>query len=86
MTKEGFLKRLEDKKVNNYLYTNNQVEGIVAVWKYKDKYILTWEECHFGEQYNENRYTKDQKHIFEDFDQLIDFLEKNNLQIKDFVP
>lgn len=86
MSRETFLKRLENRKANNYLYKTIVVEGLVAIWKLGSDYILTWEECPPGECYNEHLYTRDERHKFATVDELAHFLDKNGLDFTCFEP
>ena len=35
------------------------------LWKYESRIVLTWEECRDADQFNENRYTRDETHHFD---------------------
>ena len=86
MKLESFIKRLENHKAVNYCYHNDLAEGIISIWKYNHKYVLTWEECVIGNQYNENAYIKDEKHEFAEIGKLLEFLDRNSLRVDDFTP
>lgn len=86
MTEKGFIKRLKAGKSVDYIYKKRDVDGLVASWKYEDKYILTWEECPPGEQNNENLYAKDDRHEFLDCHEVIEFIKSNGMKIEDFTP
>jgi hypothetical protein len=86
MTLATFLKRLEDGKANNLIYSIDGKEGLLCVWKDKDDLILTWEECSPGEQYDESTYTRDSRYVFADCAKLQEFLATNKLEIEMFKP
>lgn len=86
MTTDTFLRRLEEGKANNLIYGVEGKEGLVCVWKHKDEFILTWEECPPGQQYDESTYTRDTRHVFPISTSLLDFLAENDLRVELFKP
>lgn len=86
MSPETFRKRLEGGKCNNHLYTAGDREGLVSIWKHQGRYVLTWEECPKGGQYNESSYTRDDRHLFADIDEVLSFLAENGLGVEAFGP
>jgi len=86
MTHKTFEERLEIGKVNHLVYTSNGREGLVSVWKYQSEYILTWEECPAGKQYDESSYCRDDRHTFSCPDDISIFLSRNGLDINSFGP
>ncbi len=86
MSLSTFLKRLDDRKVNDLVYALSGREGLVSVWKHEGSLILTWEECPAGEQYNESTYTRDERHVFDAASKLLEFLTVNELKIESFAP
>ena len=86
MTLKTFVERIIQNKANNYLYYRPDREGLVVVWKYNGKLILTWEECRPGDQFNEHLYTRDERYVFQEINELLDFLTAKGLGPKDFEP
>jgi len=86
MSPETFRRRLEEGKCNNHLYTTGDRDGLVSVWKYQGKYVLTWEECPKGRQYDESTYTRDDRRLFLTIDQVLSFLDENGLDVETFRP
>jgi hypothetical protein len=86
MTADTFVARIESGKANNLVYSAGGKEGLVSVWKHESSYILTWEECPAGEQYDESTYTRNERHRFGSVEQLIDFLAGHGLKPKAFKP
>lgn len=54
MTREGFLERLGAGKVVNGTYERDGLAGLISAWRHQWRFILTWEECRDGDQFNEN--------------------------------
>lgn len=86
MTPQTFAKRLEDGKVNNLTYSLNGNEGLVSVWKHEGSFILTWEECPAGEQYDESTYTRDERHVFTSTTEVLEFIAANEMNAESFTP
>lgn len=86
MSPETFRKRLEEGKYNNLLYAAEDREGLISVWKHQGRYILTWEECTKGEQYDESSCTRDERYFLASVDEVIQFLVENSLTIEAFRP
>jgi hypothetical protein len=86
MSPETFRKRLEDGRCNNHLYTSGDKEGLISVWKHQGNYVLTWEECPKGAQYNESSYTRDERYLLASVDEVIRFLIENGLTVETFRP
>lgn len=86
MTRETFLRRLDAGKGNSYLYEAPGAEGMVSVWKHEGRYVLTWEECPPGGQYDESGYTRDERHLFDDAEDLLAFLARRGLPLDGFRP
>ena len=86
MTRETFRKRLESGKSNHSIFEAPGREGVVTVWIHQGSYVLTWEECPPGEQYNEHLYTRDERHLFETLDDLLAFLDRRGLPLDQFHP
>ena len=81
-----FITAIDSGKANNLVYSTEGKEGLVTVWKFEDSYILTWEECPVGEQYDESTYTRDERHKFVSVEQLVDFLADHGLKPEAFKP
>ena len=82
MSSETYRKRLEAGRCNNLLYTGGEREGLVSVWKHQETFVLTWEECPKGGQYDESSYTRDQRHVFASVDEVFRFLDDNGLAVE----
>ncbi|MEN2773569.1 hypothetical protein ABCY62_00660 [Acetivibrio clariflavus] len=86
MTRDGLIKRLQAGKAVNFKYSKNGLCGIVNIWRYNDKYIITWEECEDGNQCNESSFTKDERYEFESIDEVIRFIDEHCFDIDNFKP
>lgn len=86
MTPETFESRLNTGRSNHHIYRMADTEGKVSVWKYEQNYILTWEECPTGRQYDDSTYTRDERHTFDSLAALLSFLSEYNLSPEDFRP
>ncbi len=86
MSPTTFRDRLEAGKANNHLYEVDDRQGLVSVWKLDDRWIMTWEECPRGQQFDEASYTRDEVHHFASFAALIEFLAARNLTPAVFRP
>ncbi len=86
MSPDTFLRRLKDGKSNNFIYSHSGQDGMVAIWKFENSLILTWEECPAGNQYDESSYTRDERHVFANTEDLLRFLETNGVKIETFTP
>ena len=83
---ETFVARLENGKANNFLYSANGRDGLIVVWKYMGLYIMTWEECLPGKQYDESDYTRDERLEFTNVEEMIAFLRDQGIDPTAFVP
>lgn len=82
MSKEKFIAKIQSHKSCHYIYQENERNentGLIKVWLYNGKIILTWEECPPGLIYDESTYTKDELHNFNSFEELDTFFNDNNL-------
>ena len=86
MRLDTFLDRLEKNKSNVFTYSTANKENMVNVWRYEGKYVLTWEECPPGQQYDESTYTRDERYEFGAVDELLRFLEQSGLSTESFTP
>jgi len=76
MTSEGFLRRLHAGKAVNCTYRQGELSGLVAAWPHGDGFVLTWEECQEGDQYNEHAYTRDERHVFNTAEEVLAFVQQ----------
>lgn len=83
---DTFVKRLQNGKANNLIYSDGDKEGLVSVWIHEEAIILTWEECPIGEQHDESTYSRDERHVFESIGDLMTFLASNALKPELFTP
>ena len=82
MNKEKFISKIQSDKSCYYVYDKNKRNentGLIKVWLYNGKIILTWEECPKGLEYDEPSYTKDEVHNFSSFEELDTFFNENDL-------
>jgi len=86
VTRDGLIKRLQDGKAVNLKYSKEGLSGIVNIWRYDNKYIITWEECEDGNQWNESAFTKDEKYEFKTIDEVMKFIDKHSFDINSFRP
>lgn len=86
MKTETFHKRLRSGKGVTYTYNVGQKNGGINIWKSQDIFVLTWEEAHLGDEFDESLYTKDEVHHFNNIDSIINFLMENSINIEDFEP
>jgi hypothetical protein len=84
MEKSQVKDALNARKRANYVYNTDFNQGLIEIWIYNNKYVLTWEECKHGDQFNENRYIKDERHMFDSFESLNEFLEAKGINIEAF--
>ena len=84
MKMETFEIRLEGGKANNFIYSKNGKEGLVSIWKHGSSFIITFEECNKGDQFNEAGYTRDERHEFSNLKKAIEFLLENNFSPTEF--
>lgn len=67
-----------------HLYSCDDSRGLIQVWQYRDVFILTWEECPDGMQYDEDSYTRDERMEFSSIDSMLAFFEANQLTTSSF--
>lgn len=84
MPKTSLSARLAAGKASYYLYHTEALAGLVSVWKHEDRIVLTWEECPPGEQYDESRYTRDERYVFRSDTELLAFLSDHGLRPEEF--
>jgi hypothetical protein len=86
MTTEGFLRRLRAGKVVNCTYHQGDLTGLIAAWAHGGGFVLTWEECRTGDQYNENAYTRDERYEFATAEEVLAFVEGKGYPASAFGP
>ena len=86
MSQEGFLRRLRDAKVVNCTYRRDSTEGLISAWAHRGRFVLTWEECPAGEQYDESGYTRDERHEFTTAEEVLAFVERSGHPASAFGP
>ncbi|MFC3157996.1 hypothetical protein SAMN05443633_104338 [Chryseobacterium arachidis] len=87
MDKEKFISKIQSNKSCHYIYQENERNkntGLIKVWLYNGKIILTWEECPPGLIYDESTYTKDELHNFNSFEELEAFFNDHNILYENF--
>ena len=84
MNSQSFEERLRMGKVNCLVYSKDGKDGLISVWINNSSFILTWEECPKGKQYDESTYTRDDRHVFSNYSDLLFFLKEQNLQLNQF--
>lgn len=83
---ETFLQRLRSDKVVNCIYKRDEHAGLISAWAFDGRFVLTWEECLDGDQYNENAYTRDERHEFEAAEHVLAFVEQRGYPAAMFGP
>jgi hypothetical protein len=86
MTAAGFLRRLDAGVVVNCRYRAGELAGLISAWRYAGAFVLTWEECRDGDQYNEESYTRDERHRFATAGEVLAFVEQGGYPAKQFGP
>lgn len=86
MSSEGFLRRLRTGKVVNCTYRRDELSGLISAWPHGGGFVLTWEECRDGDQYDEHAYTRDERHVFETAEDVLTFVEQAGYPASDFRP
>jgi len=79
MRKQVFVDRLNSRRAISYRYTSVNLAGLVNIWFHKNHFVLSWEECKDGDQWNEDNYTRDQLYNFVDVDAVVKFLENSGI-------
>jgi hypothetical protein len=86
MTTEGFLHRLHSGKAVNCTYRHGDFAGLISAWAHGGRFVLTWEECPDGGQYDESSYTRDERHEFASAEELLAFVERSGHPWSSFGP
>jgi hypothetical protein len=82
--KERIRRIVESCGVAAATFWREKLQSLVEVWRYEDRIILTWEEAPDGAQYDESRYTKDERHVFDSVGQALAFLEQHAVAFSEF--
>ena len=56
-------------------------QSLVKVWMYEGEYVLTWEQCPNGMQYDEPSYLRDERHVFANQADLMDFIDGEEVKM-----
>jgi hypothetical protein len=86
MSPDGFLRRLRSGKAVNCVYRAGELAGLISAWPHGGAFVLTWEECRDGDQYNEHAYSRDERHQFETAEQVLAFAEQAGYPASEFSP
>ena len=86
MSREGFLRRLLASRAVNCTYTQGDAAGLISAWAYEGRFVLTWEECPAGQQYDESTYTRDERHEFVSAEDVLAFVEWSGYPASAFSP
>ena len=90
MTREALIKRLEQRRSIQALYVRlengRELQGRVGIDAEDNSFVLIWEECPSGQQFNENMYTRDEFLRFESLEPLMQFLDESGLNLDLFRP
>lgn len=86
MSADGFLRRLRSGKSVNCVYRAGALVGLISAWPHSGGYVLTWEECWEGDQYNEQDYTRDERHCFESAEEVLRYVEQAGYPASAFSP
>ena len=86
MTPNEFLKRLQSGKAVNCIYRNDDLVGLINAWLYEGTFILTWEECKYGGQNDEETCSRDERRKFQTAEEVLAFVEKSGYGADAFRP
>lgn len=86
MSSDGFLRRLRSGKAVNCCYRVGELAGLISAWPHGESFVLTWEECRDGEQYNEQDYTRDEVYRFGTVEEVLAFIEASGFSTSVFTP
>lgn len=86
MTAAGFLQRLGIGKAVNCVYQVGDRAGLISAWSYGEGFVLTWEECPGGNQYNEHTYSRDERYEFRTAQEVLTFVEQSGYPAAAFQP
>lgn len=86
MSSDGFRRRLLSSKVVNCTYSRGEVVGLISAWLHQGRFVLTWEECPVGQQYDESTYTRDERYEFASAEDVLTFVESGGYPASAFDP
>ena len=86
MSREGFLQRLLASKAVNCIYAEGDFVGLISAWAYGERFVLAWEECPAGQQFNETKYTRDERREFLTAEDVLAFVERSGYPASAFGP
>lgn len=76
-TPDAFVRRLRSGKRVSRTYRAGELTGLIEAWPHDGRFVLTWEECRDGDQYDEHAYTRDERHQFDTADEVLDFVVRS---------
>jgi hypothetical protein len=89
MTPEGLRRRIMQGRSASLIYENDDRSGVITIWRHEGSVIVTWEEWDIALDrgfYNEHAYTRDERHVFADFDAACGFLRDRGVDLARFEP
>jgi hypothetical protein len=86
MSPDGFIRRISSGKAVNCTYKVGELAGLISAWPHSEGFILTWEECRNGDQYNEDSYSRDERHTFGTAEEVLAFVERSGFPASEFTP
>lgn len=86
MTEDKFRDFLIKHRALGYKYKDAGLAGLINVWFYENKFVLTWEECRDGDQFNESNYTRDDRYELPDVNSVVELLHESGVDITHFKP
>jgi hypothetical protein len=84
MTREEMQSVIEAGKMAAAVFWRGDLQSLIEVWRYEGQFILTWEEAPAGGQYDEARYTRDERHVFATIAEALAFLDRHDVAIENF--
>ena len=81
---DTFLRRLRSGKRVSCIYRVGELTGLIEAWLHDGRFVLTWEECREGEQYNEHAYTRDERQLFATAEDVLAFVERGGHPASEF--
>ncbi|HEX8915798.1 MAG TPA: hypothetical protein VF796_25815 [Humisphaera sp.] len=86
MTADGFIARLVAGRSVHCTYVAGGLEGLISAWSHDGRFVLTWEECPAGRQYDESTYSRDERREFASADEVLAFVEQAGHPASAFEP
>lgn len=86
MSSDVFIQRLRSGKAVNCVYRSGTLAGLISAWPHDGGFVVTWEECKDGDQYDEHAHTRDELHRFESAEQVMAFVEQAGYPASTFSP